>query len=47
MATWLTPFLFGLLVTTGLDSIVPSEMPRPRRLPRADLTVPAPLQPDH
>lgn len=30
-----------------LDSIVPSELPPPRRVRGADLTVPAPLRPDH
>lgn len=31
----------------NLDSLVPAEMPPPRRPARADLTAPAPLRPDH
>jgi hypothetical protein len=35
------------LPSGGLDSVVPSEMPAARQPVRPDLTVPAPLRPDH
>ena len=35
------------LPSSGLDSVVPSELPAPRREIPADLTAPAPLRPDH